>query len=145
MKRFVTVYLILVLIIAGILFKDLVINLFRGMTPLEAMKQIITFMLHVTVITILAYVLFGFHAIIEGWIKFWRKVVRPLFTGWSSFATKRRRPPLRVRVAGVRSPRRTQDPVLRALQIMTLMGKVQPPTQAKEKQTHARDDSHINF
>jgi hypothetical protein len=59
----------LVLVAGAILFWDQVKTLFTGMTPLEAMQTIVQYILHVTVITIVGFLIFGLPEIVEPWIK----------------------------------------------------------------------------
>jgi uncharacterized membrane protein YcjF (UPF0283 family) len=67
------VFLLLAIVgIGAFLFFDQVRALFRGMGPLEAMQQIITFVLHVAVATIVLTVLFGLPAIVKPWVRMFR-------------------------------------------------------------------------
>lgn len=59
----------LVLLVAAILFWDQIAAIFAGMTPLEAMQTIVQYILHVTVITIFGFLIFGLPEIIRPWIK----------------------------------------------------------------------------
>lgn len=69
-------FLVIVLIVAGLLFYDQVLNVFRGMTVLEAMRQIATFVLHVIVVTILGYVVVVANEIMLPWIRTFRRKQR---------------------------------------------------------------------
>lgn len=69
MRRFVLTVVILALIAGVMLFPDQVLAQFRGMTPLDAMKTIVTFILHVAVGTIAAYVAYTLPEIVSPWLK----------------------------------------------------------------------------
>ena len=59
----------LILAAAGVLFWKQVWGMFAGMTIMEAMEFIVTFILHVAVGTIAAYVVFGLPKIIKPWVR----------------------------------------------------------------------------
>lgn len=70
MKRSeIMIVLGLVLVVAAVLFWDQVMAIFAGMTPLEAMQTIVQYVLHVTVITIFGFLIFGLPEIARPWIK----------------------------------------------------------------------------
>lgn len=69
MKREVMIVLGLVLVAAAVLFWDQIMSAFAGMTPLEAMQTIVQYILHVTVITIFGFLIFGLPEIVKPWIK----------------------------------------------------------------------------
>jgi hypothetical protein len=69
MKREVMIVLGLVLVAAAVLFWDQIMSAFAGMTPLEAMQTIVQYILHVTVITIFGFLIFGLPEIVKPWIE----------------------------------------------------------------------------
>jgi len=66
----------LVLVVAAVLFWDQVMATFAGMTPLEAMQTIVQYILHVTVITIFGFLIFGLPEIVKPWIKMLKRSPR---------------------------------------------------------------------
>lgn len=77
MKRSELIILLgLVLVVAAVLFWDQVKDIFAGMTPLEAMQTVVQYILHVVVITIFGYVIFGLPAILKPWLKMLRRSPR---------------------------------------------------------------------
>ena len=72
MKKNVLIILIFVAVIGAILFQDLILNMFRDMGPLESIKVIWTFVLHVAVTTALAYGAYTIPEIIKPWLKTFR-------------------------------------------------------------------------
>jgi len=73
MKKDLLALCAVVLIVGAVLFYDQIINIFRGMSPLEAMQTIWTFVLHIAVGTIFAYVIFGLPEIVKPWLKTMRR------------------------------------------------------------------------
>lgn len=72
MKQALTV-LTLIVTIAAVLFWKQVLGVFAGMSVLEAMEFIVTFVLHVTVGTVAAYVIFGLPEIVKPWVRMFRQ------------------------------------------------------------------------
>jgi len=73
MKREYAVFISIVLVAGAALFYDQILAIFGGMSVIESMKFIVTFLLHVTVGTICAYVLFGLPEIIKPWMRMLRQ------------------------------------------------------------------------
>lgn len=70
MKRSeIMIVLGLVLVVGAVLFWDQVMDTFSGMSPLEAMQTIVQYILHVTVITIFGFLIFGLPEIAKPWIR----------------------------------------------------------------------------
>lgn len=67
-KRF-TLMLVFLLVICVGLFWNMIIDLFRTMTPLEAMQRITTFVLHVIVASIFGYVAYTVNELVQSWIR----------------------------------------------------------------------------
>lgn len=66
---FFVLFMVLLLITAGLLFFDQVLSIFQGMTVLQSMQMIIQFILHVAVATIAAYAVYQVNELILPW---WR-------------------------------------------------------------------------
>lgn len=66
---FFVLFMVLLLITAGLLFFDQVLSIFQGMTVLQSMQMIVQFILHVAVATIAAYALYQVNELILPW---WR-------------------------------------------------------------------------
>ena len=73
MKKNTMIALGFILLIGAALFYDQIWAVFSGMSVMESMKFIATFILHVTVGTICAYVLFGLPEIIKPWVRLLRQ------------------------------------------------------------------------
>lgn len=73
MKKELLIFLGLIAVAGLALFFDDVLAYFNGMTPLEAVKQIFTFVLHVTVGTVCGYVVFGLPTIVKPWMRMLRR------------------------------------------------------------------------
>ena len=95
MKRQPLVILIIIALIGCVLFADQVLAFFRGMGPLEAIQTIWQFVLHVTVGTICAYMVYTLPEIVKPWLKTLR---------WKQ-RQARRLPPGRPAVHAPRLPR----------------------------------------
>lgn len=76
MKKEYLIFLIILLVIGAILFFDQVLALFQGMSVLEAMQKILTFILHVVVVTIISYVAFTIPNIVKPWLRMIRRQQR---------------------------------------------------------------------
>lgn len=70
--KFGLIVLTFIAAIGGLVFHDQVAGLFAGMTPLEALETIVTFVLHVAVTTIAAYVAYTLPEIAKPWVKTFR-------------------------------------------------------------------------
>lgn len=73
MKKEILIFFGLIAVAGLAMFFDDVMAYFNGMTPLEAIKQIFTFVLHVTVGTVCGYVVFGLPAIAKPWMQMLRR------------------------------------------------------------------------
>lgn len=62
-----------ILVIAAALFYDQVLAVFSGMTTLEALKFIATFILHVVTTTICGYIFIALPEIIKPWLRMHKK------------------------------------------------------------------------
>ena len=71
--RRVTIFLGLIGMIGALVFWREVWGLFTGMTAVEALKQVVSFILHVTVATICGYVMFGLPGIVKPWVRMLRR------------------------------------------------------------------------
>jgi cytochrome c oxidase assembly factor CtaG len=87
MNNFVIV-LGLIVVIAAALFWREVLGIFAGMSPLEAMKQIVTFILHVAVATIAAYAVMTVPEFIKPWIRTFRSRQRQARRGRGATAVQ---------------------------------------------------------
>lgn len=72
MKQALTV-LLLIVAAAAVMFWKQVLGVFAGMSVLEAMEFIVTFVLHVTVGTVAAYVAFGLPEIVKPWVRMFKQ------------------------------------------------------------------------
>jgi hypothetical protein len=73
MNKKIMIALGFIVLIGAALFYDQIWAVFSGMSVMESMKFIVTFILHVTVGTICAYVLFGLPEIIKPWVRLLRQ------------------------------------------------------------------------
>jgi hypothetical protein len=71
MKNFMIVLGVVVVIAAALFWRE-VLALFAGMSPLEAMQQIVTFILHVAVATIAAYAVMTVPEFLKPWMQTFR-------------------------------------------------------------------------
>jgi hypothetical protein len=105
MNKHLMIVLGFVLGIGGILFFDEVLSIFAGMSVLEAMRTIWTFVLHVVVTTVLGYVVIGLSEIVKPWVRMLRR---------SGRAKNRvlRRGETAPRVPSSRAPRMNKDAII---------------------------------
>ena len=80
MKQYITI-LSLIALAAVALFWQQVWGIFAGMTVLESLDMIVTYILHVAIGTIAAVVIFGLPAIIMPWVRMFRKRQRAIRRG----------------------------------------------------------------
>lgn len=136
MRKFIAIYLIFAVAIGAILFRDVVVDLFRGMSPLESMKQIVNYMLHIAVLTILGSFLLGLYKVFQGW----RRFVRGLVGGKRTVHRS-----LPARTAAPRKSRKQTD-LERLLRLYVLMKRIPPPSsRSSEQQLEGKDRSRLNF
>lgn len=76
MKREILAGLFVIVLIGVLLFFEQTLEYFNGMDPLEAVKTIFTFILHVTVGTILAYVVYTLPEIVTPWMRWMKRQKR---------------------------------------------------------------------
>lgn len=70
-KDFVIV-LVIVVVVGAILFYDQILAVFQGMSPLEAMRFIVSFVLHVSVATIASYAAYTLPEFVRPWLRMMR-------------------------------------------------------------------------
>lgn len=127
MRRFVLTVVILALIAGVMLFPDQVLAQFRGMTPLKAMKTIVTFILHVAVGTILAYAAYTLPEIVSPWLKALKRRLNGKKYKSTDFQKVQK------------TPRMSTDALMRAYMLQQMSGKSKPVDSAP------RDDTRIDF
>ena len=92
MKNFMIVLGVIVVIAAALFWRE-VLGLFAGMSPLEAMKQIVTFILHAAVATIAAYAVMTVPEFIKPWIQTFRSRQRQARRGHGANLVQRVKTP----------------------------------------------------
>jgi len=141
MKKAFLILSLIALLIGGVFFADQVLAIFKGMTVLEAMKFIVTFVLHVVVVTICMYTLYTLPEIAMPIIKFLKSFFRGL-------RMKRRGARRGVSTASGRAPlsaqrggKLTTDQILRAYAMQQLL----PKQRRGEPAAQPQDDIRIDF
>ncbi len=135
MKNFVILLSVIVVIAAALFWRE-VTGIFAGMSPLEAMRQIVTFILHVAVATILAYAAMTVPEFIKPWLRTFKFRQRQARRVHSSAVLRS------VKTQG--APKLNKDRMLIAL-VEQLM---QKHTKGKERPAADRDDQeniHFDF
>ena len=133
MKNFVILLSVIVVIAAALFWRE-VAGIFAGMSPLEAMRQIVTFILHVAVATILAYAAMTIPEFIKPWLRTFRFRQRQARRIHGNTAVRS------VKTQG--TPKLNKDRMLIAL-VEQLM---QKQTKGKERSAVDRDDQeNIHF
>lgn len=135
MKNFVILLSVIVVIAAALFWRE-VAGIFAGMSPLEAMRQIVTFILHVAVATILAYAAMTIPEFIKPWLRTFRFRQRQARRIHGNTAVRN--------VKTQRTPKLNKDRMLIAL-VEQLM---QKQTKGKERPAADRDDQeniHFDF
>ena len=133
MKKHLLIVLTLITIVAAILFYDQVLAIFHGMSVLEAMQFIITFVLHVAVTTICVYAVYTLPEIVGPWVKTLRKSRRS--------SVKRRTSKVESRMPNVRGRRMTVEQAVMFLAAMQAQG----GRGRRNMPTSSNDDIHIEF
>lgn len=87
MKQYLTILALLALAAAALFWKQ-IWGIFAGMSVLESLDMIVTYILHVAVGTIAAVFLFGLPAIIMPWVRMFRKRQRAIRRGRMVVKTK---------------------------------------------------------
>jgi hypothetical protein len=135
MRNFVIILSVIVVIAAALFWRE-VVGVFAGMSPLEAIQQIVTFILHVAVATIAAYAVMTVPEFIKPWMRTFRLHQRQARRGHGAAAVQS------VKTQGM--PKLSKDKMLIAL-VQQLMQK-----QAKggESPAAVQDDQekiHFDF
>lgn len=99
MKK-IWIILIFIAAIGGLVYYDQVLAIFANMTPLAALKMVTDYLLHVAVVTIVGFVVFGLPEIVKPWMRMLRRKQR---------AVRRGQVPA---PAAPRTPRMNKDDVL---------------------------------
>ncbi len=102
MKKNLLVVAVIVLVIGVALFHEQVWALFRGMTPLESLKFIFNFVLHVVVVTIVSYIAYTLPEIVTPFLRMFKRNRRTA-----------RRNRSQVKPVSTRQPKLTTDMLLR--------------------------------
>lgn len=131
MKQFFLVMSGLALLIGGVFFYDQILAIFKGMTVLESMQFIVTFILHVVVATICMYVLYTLPEIVGPWLKTLQQKRRALRRGRLPHPTGR----------SPKMPRLTNDVVLRAM----LMSQMQTKSTRSAPTAPSQEENRIEF
>lgn len=131
MKNSLLIVLGIVAVIGAALFGDQVLALFAGMSPLEALRMIVTFILQAAVATIAATIALGLPTWMKPWIRMLRRKRR---------AARGRES---VRAVTPRAPRMNYAALLRGL----LTQQNAPRTRPQPPMISAShdDESHLNF
>lgn len=134
MKGSLLIVLCILAVIGAALFGDQVMALFAGMTPLEALRTIVTFVLHVAVATIFATLALGLPTLIEPWVRMLKQKRR---------AARRREP---AQAATPRAPRMNYAALANWLLNRqnaqnTPRTRPQPPITSASRD----DETHLNF
>ena len=127
-KKSVMILAMIGLVIGAVFFGDQVAGVFRGMSVLEAMKFIVTFILHVVVVTIASWALYTLPEILGP--------VTKLLKGH-----RRGQRNKRTEAPKVKTPRLSTDQMLR-LYMMEQMNKGNRHDNAP---TSVQDDIHLNY
>jgi hypothetical protein len=128
------IFLSIVLIVSGSLFYDQVLAIFRAMTPLEAMQQIATFVLHVIVVTILGYVAITVNHIVRPWVRMFQQKQR---TVQKNFRRARKSSSHSAQAKPIKQSRLTLD------QVIKIVGMMNPP--AYLRRDHKRAKPRVRF
>jgi len=131
MKKSFLILAVVAVVIGATLFYDQVLAIFHGMSALEAMQTIVTFVLHVMVVTILSYVAFTLPEIFKPWLQALR---------WKRRAVRRNRGAQKIQGEKQKASRLTTDQIVKYLMAQT-MSKPRRDVPAASPQ----DDIHLNF
>lgn len=104
MKNYIIVLVLVLVVSVGLFWQD-VFAIFVGMTPLQAMEQIVTFILHVAVATIAVYAVTTLPELIKPWLKTFKRQQRQARRGRLSVSAKVPKPRLP-------KPKASQQPVV---------------------------------
>lgn len=81
MNKHIMIILLFVLGIGAAFYADDILAVFDGMGPLEALEFIFNYVLHVAVVTIVAFVAFGLPKLIQPWMRVLRRKQRAMRRG----------------------------------------------------------------
>ena len=132
MKKTFLVFVMMTLVIGAVFFYDQVLAIFKGMTVLEAMKFIVTFVLHVAVTTICVYAVYTAPEIVKPWLKTLRMKRRMARRGHAAQPIQKQK-----------SPRMSTDMLLRAYMLQQMAPKAGRSVSQSAPTPH--DDIHIEF
>jgi hypothetical protein len=93
MNKHTLIIITFVLGIGAVLFADQLLAIFHGMSPLQAMQMIWTFVLHVAVTTIVGYVVVGLPAIVKPWLRMFLRKRKATHRGMDVQKTATQRAP----------------------------------------------------
>ena len=128
MRNNFLIFLGIVGVIGAALFGDRIVALFAGMTPLDALRMIATFILHVAVATILSFAVFTAPDLLKPWTRALRRKRK----------SARRQPPP---VATPRAPRVNNAALLRWM----LTQQSQPKPKQLPMISSGDDQTRLNF
>ena len=69
MNKHILIILLFVLGIGAAFYADDILAVFHGMGPLEALEFMLNYVLHVAVVTIVAYTAFGLPKLVQPWLR----------------------------------------------------------------------------
>lgn len=81
MNKHILIILLFVLGIGAAFYADDILAVFHGMGPLEALEFILNYVLHVAVVTIVAFLVFGLPEIVKPWMRVLRRKQRAIRRG----------------------------------------------------------------
>ena len=131
MKKNMLILAVIGLVIGVALFHEQVWALFRGMTPLESLKFIFNFVLHVVVVTIVSYIAYNLPEVVTPFLRLFKRNRR---------AARRNRS--QGKPASIRAPKLTTDMLLREYvlkQALPRTGRSAQPASTPQ------DDSRLDF
>lgn len=73
MNKHIMIVLFFILGIGAALYVEDILAVFHGMGPLQALEFILNYVLHVAVVTIVAFVAFGLPKLVQPWMKLLRQ------------------------------------------------------------------------
>jgi len=128
-KKDVLILSVIAMVVGAVFFGDQVLSIFRGMSPLEAMKFIVNFLLHVVVLSILSFLLYGL-------VEFAGPVMK-LIRGRGSKVQRRRG----TEVQKVQAPRLNTNQALRMFALKEMM----KGSRRESPPTAPQDDNQLRF
>ena len=84
MKKQYLPALIMITVAGAAIFGQDILAIFRGMSPLEMLQTLITYLLHIAIGTVAAVVIFGLPKIVQPWTRTLRWKQRQERRGWRS-------------------------------------------------------------